>query len=128
MKFYDTSGYNRIKLRNDEGREAFLVHRIVAQEFIPNPKNKPWVDHINGNRKDNSVDNLRWSTESENGANKITAKNNRLGVKGVTLSKNKDRYVAQHKRIYLGTFDTVEEASEAYKKKAIELFGEFAKW
>lgn len=41
------------------------IHRLLAIAFIPNPKNKPTVDHIDGNRKNNSLDNLRWATYSE---------------------------------------------------------------
>ena len=44
-------------------------HRLLAQAFIPNPDNKPEVDHINRNRIDNSLDNLRWATRQENSRN-----------------------------------------------------------
>lgn len=49
-----------------------LAHRIVAQAFIPNPENKPCVDHINRDRTDNRAENLRWVTQKENMANPLT--------------------------------------------------------
>ena len=48
------------------------VHRMVAELFIPNPENKWYVDHIDGNRYNNKVDNLRWATPAENRLNPIT--------------------------------------------------------
>lgn len=55
---------------------GFLLHRAVAELFIPNPENKPCIDHINGNKHDNRVCNLRWVTHSENMLNPITRKRN----------------------------------------------------
>lgn len=54
--------------------KKFLLHRLLAEAFIPNPDNKPEVDHIDGNPQNNSLDNLRWSTHKENLNNPISVK------------------------------------------------------
>lgn len=51
------------------------IHRLVAKTFIPNPDNLPVVDHINGDRSNNTVGNLRWVTEIQNSNNPVTKKN-----------------------------------------------------
>ena len=56
------SGYLRVEL----GGKKYLVHRLVAQAFIENHDNKPHVNHIDGNKKNNSAENLEWTTQSEN--------------------------------------------------------------
>lgn len=60
------TGYYRAKLCKNQKRKMFFVHRLVAEAFIPNPENKPQVNHIDGNRLNNHVENLEWATMSEN--------------------------------------------------------------
>lgn len=64
-------GYYQVSLSNKRSR-VFGLHRLVALAFIPNPDNKPEIDHIDSNPLNNSVDNLRWVTHIENMNNPIT--------------------------------------------------------
>jgi hypothetical protein len=59
----DTKGYLRVKLKNSETKK---VHRLVAQAFIPNPLNLPQINHKDGNKQNNRVDNLEWCDNSHN--------------------------------------------------------------
>lgn len=69
---HNKGGYIVVSLCKEGKRKDALVHILVAQAFIPNPENKPEVDHINCIRDDNRVENLRWVTRSENCRNPIT--------------------------------------------------------
>mgnify|MGYP003388271703 CR=1 FL=1 len=71
LKFSSDNKYIRTSLTNSDGKRVnWFVHRIIATCFIPNPENKPFVDHINRIRNDNRVENLRWVTANENANNK----------------------------------------------------------
>lgn len=63
---YKDKSYLFVGLCGDGGRKMKLIHRMVAEAFIPNPDNKPEVNHKDGNKTNNRVDNLEWVTSSEN--------------------------------------------------------------
>ncbi|MBQ7704580.1 MAG: HNH endonuclease [Selenomonadaceae bacterium] len=63
---FSRGGYSSVSLHKDGKAKTHLVHRLVAKAFIPNPENKPIVDHIDCNRANACVDNLRWVTQKEN--------------------------------------------------------------
>ena len=68
----DYKGYLEVGLTKNGKRKQFKVHRLVAEAFIPNPENKPCIDHINTVKSDNRVENLRWVTYKENSNNEKT--------------------------------------------------------
>lgn len=61
-----TKSYEYVTLRKDNKSKTYLLHRVVLGTFIPNPENKPQVNHINWNKHDNRLENLEWCTHSEN--------------------------------------------------------------
>ena len=66
LKPQNAGAYLKIRLRNDKKIKYCYLHRLLAETFIPNPKNKQFINHINGNKLDNSLQNLEWVTSSEN--------------------------------------------------------------
>lgn len=65
-------GYYYVRLTNGEKQKNVLVHRALMEAFVPNPENKPFIDHINTIKTDNRLENLRWVTSSENTRNPLT--------------------------------------------------------
>lgn len=63
---YEQRGYKLVGIQRNGTRHNYLVHRLVATAFIDNPEGKPDVNHIDGKKDNNCVDNLEWVTKSEN--------------------------------------------------------------
>lgn len=70
----DKDGYLKTRLSKDGKQKKFFIHRLVALNFIPNPDNKPEVNHKSGVKDDNRLDNLEWVTTSENQRHAISNK------------------------------------------------------
>lgn len=119
-------GYVRVKI---DGR-PYSAHRVVWLILLGE-----WpvdtLDHINGDRNDNRIENLREATQLENAKNKIMAANNTSGYKGVTYHKGNNRWQARirvnGRLIHLGYHDTAESASTSYREAANRYFGLFVR-
>lgn len=78
----DTHGYLQVQLFKDGVGKRFKVHRLLASAFIPNPENKPTVDHIDRNRRNNNLENLRWATYNEQRSNQSSGEKEVIAIKG----------------------------------------------
>jgi len=119
-----TRGRLQASLYKDGKQYQIFNHRLVAEAFIPNPENKPQIDHIDRDPKNNNITNLRWVSQSQNLQNTIKRKHNTSGFKNVF------KYEYQGKRIHTlkwfstfrfdntiyrsDFFDTPQEANEWY--------------
>ena len=73
-----SSGYHYVTLCKNGNKQKIPLHRVIALTFLQNPENKPVVDHINGQKDDNRLCNLRWATYSENMNNSTTIEKAKL--------------------------------------------------
>lgn len=100
----DRAGYKRVYLTGTNSKRSNLaVHRLLAMTYIPNPDNKPCVNHIDGDKTNNNLLNLEWCTHKENTHHAI----NTLGIKiGGQLEKTL-RNKMIHTLSYLFTYDEI---------------------
>ena len=121
---FHRDGYLKIILRKNKRYKTFMIARLVAQHFLPDWDKSLQVDHINGVRTENHVDNLRMVTGSQNGRSfqKVRGKSK---FRGVSFHKRDRRWRAcfmdsNGKQKDLGYFDDEEEAARAWDASAIE--------
>jgi hypothetical protein len=122
-------GYYIVSLRSDGIKFTKKIHKLVGDAFIQNPLNKKCIDHIDNNRLNNNIANLRWVSQQENQMNSKLSSKNTSNYKGVLFDKQINKYKAyitiNGKRKHLGYFEKIEDAVNARVKKAEELFGEY---
>lgn len=122
LKSYNSfSSYNMIKLHNKEGFKSYLIHRLVAKAFIDNPRCLPFVNHIDGNKLNNNVNNLEWVDHRENSCHNKQLKNiSSSKFTGVSLQTKSQKWYAciriNAKTINLGYYNSELEAYEARRK------------
>jgi hypothetical protein len=98
----NNDGYYRVGLFNNKKKKFYSIHRLLALHFIPNPDNKDFVDHIDRNKTNNSLENLRWATRSENNQNTGLRKDNKLGEKYIHFEKAINRFRFEINREHFG--------------------------
>jgi len=100
LKEIQRGHYLCVNLWNNGEHKSTDIHRLVAINYIPNPENKPQVDHMNRDPLDNRVENLRWATAVENSQNTGISKRNITGHKGISYLK-KDK-MWRYRKMYKG--------------------------
>lgn len=121
LKNKDT--YIYLHLTINKTLKLYYVHRIVAEHFIVNSDNLLLVDHIDGNKQNNRVDNLQWVNRSQNAQNSKFRKNNTSGYKGVSFHKGVNKWITiwhEKNKRKSKSFNSKEEAIE-YRKQIVDL-------
>ena len=101
---YDKDGYKRVTLQNNKKRKYFRVCRLVAEAFIPNVDNKPFVNHKDKDKTNDSVENLEWTTEYENWKHSEDEQSNKE-IPVIKLSMAGD-YLCEYKSLMDAARDT----------------------
>ena len=116
-----TQGYKGYNLYCDGKLKRKYIHRLLCEHFKPNIENKTFIDHINRNRLDNRLQNLRWVTILENNINRSLRKDNKTGIQNIIWDKSRKKFRVESKyynipskrfnnledaKVYLSSFKT----------------------
>ncbi len=119
LKTHIVNGYENIILRKDGHKYNHYIHRLVAIAFIDNSDNYPCIDHIDTNKTNNVVSNLRWCTRKSNSNNPLTLRHMRennpksmLGKKGVLHPRSKKVLQFDLEGKFINEFESISQASK----------------
>ena len=122
-------GYYTVNLCKEGKAINKTIHRLECNAFLDNSENKPCIDHVNNDKLNNDLKNLRWCSYKENNQNSKIRKNNTSGVKGVYFHKATNKWMAYIMingiTIVLGYFENIEDARDARVAAANKAFGVF---
>lgn len=112
------NGYLTVDLYKNNKSYKVTIHKLLAEAFIPNPDNKPCIDHIDGNRTNNALSNLRWATYSENNSrfNTYGVRSERIKVTHYTEERKKrgGGHLSWGKPDRVIYFDQIKEATQYF--------------
>jgi hypothetical protein len=124
-------GYLHVSLSKNGKVKTHCIHVLVAQAWVLNSEDKKCVDHIDGDKTNNHLENLRYATFSENSRNMRKHADGSSSFKGVSWDKRAGKWRTQilvnRKVKTVGRYHSEREAAEVYNAAAIEHYGEFAK-
>jgi len=106
MKVNLKGGYCHISLKNNDTKKSLKIHRLVGKAFIPNPKNKSDINHIDSNPENNNINNLEWNTRKENNMHRC---------KNAILTTNKNKRITRldkNTNEVLECYNSIQEAGE----------------
>ena len=119
LKHIDNNhGYLQVGLHKNGTKKFFRIHRLIALYFIPNPEKLPFIDHIDRNRTNNSISNLRWISQSNNLRNITKRQNTSSKFIGVCFDKARGKYRAairfDNNKKCIGYYEKEEDAGLAF--------------
>ena len=115
----DTAGYLNIIVSKNNKKKHFSIARLVGLYYIPNPELKQEIDHINRDKKDNRIENLRWATRCENNINRSNNKNNTSGYRHISPIKYGYLIALERKKLRYSKF--VKELDDAIIQRDLML-------